>query len=39
MTVQVLRWQFTVADLARMVETGILAEDDRVELVDGEVAR
>ena len=37
MTVQVLRWQFTVADFARMVEAGILAEDDRVELIDGEV--
>ena len=37
MAVQILRWQFTVADFARMVETGILAEDDRVELIDGEV--
>jgi Uma2 family endonuclease len=37
MTVQILRWQFTVADFARMVEAGILAEDDRVELMDGEV--
>jgi Uma2 family endonuclease len=37
MVVQVLRWQFTVADFARMVEAGILAEDDRVELMDGEV--
>ena len=37
MSVQVQRWQFTVQDLARMVESGILAEDDRVELIDGEV--
>ena len=37
MTVQIFRWQFTVADFTRMVEAGILAEDDRVELIDGEV--
>src|SRR6266446_6934126 len=37
MAVEILRWQFTVADFARMVEAGILAEDDRVELIDGEV--
>src|SRR6266581_8998719 len=37
MTVQTLRWQFTVADFARMLEVGIFAEDDRVELIDGEV--
>jgi Uma2 family endonuclease len=37
MAVQVTRWQFTAADYERMVETGILAEDDRVELIDGEV--
>ncbi len=37
MAVQILRWQCTVADFARMVEAGILAEDDRVELIDGEV--
>jgi Uma2 family endonuclease len=37
MAVEILRWQFTVTDFARMVETGILAEDDRVELIDGEV--
>src|SRR5262245_28806885 len=37
MTVQIQRWQFTVADYARMRETGILSEDDRVELIDGEV--
>jgi len=37
MVVQILRWQFTVADFARMAEAGIFAEDDRVELIDGEV--
>lgn len=37
MAVKILRWQFTVADFARMVKAGILAEDDRVELIDGEV--
>jgi Uma2 family endonuclease len=37
MKVQILRWQFTVADFARMIEAGIFAEDDRVELIDGEV--
>src|SRR5215813_14509495 len=37
MTVQTVRWQFTVADFARMIEAGIFAEDDRVELIDGEV--
>ena len=31
------RWQFTVADFMRMGEAGILSEDDRVELIDGEV--
>src|SRR5687767_2003457 len=31
------RWRFTVADFARMLETGILSESDRVELIDGEV--
>ena len=39
MAVQIARWQFTIADYARMRETGILAEDDRVELIDGEVRR
>jgi Uma2 family endonuclease len=37
MTVQIVRRPFTVADYARMRETGILSEDDRVELIDGEV--
>jgi Uma2 family endonuclease len=37
MTVAILLKQFTVSDYARMRETGILAEDDRVELIAGEV--
>ncbi len=37
MALQIARWQFTVNDYHRMRETGILTEDDRVELIDGEV--
>jgi len=37
MTAQIARHPFTVTDYARMRETGILSEDDRVELIDGEV--
>ena len=37
MTAQIVRHPFTVADYARMLSTGILSEDDRVELIDGEV--
>ena len=37
MAVETQRWQFTVADFMRMGEAGILSEDDRVELIDGEV--
>ncbi len=34
---QTLRRRFSVKDFARMVEIGIFTEDDRVELIDGEV--
>ena len=37
MVVQVTRWRFTVSEYHRMVESGILKEADRVELIDGEV--
>lgn len=37
MTLEIVRRQFTVTDYARMRETGILREDDRVELIAGEV--
>ena len=33
----IARRQFTVTEFQRMAETGILREDDRVELIDGEV--
>jgi Uma2 family endonuclease len=37
MAVQLLRRQFTVAQYHQMVEAGILTEDDRVELIEGEI--
>ncbi len=37
MAINITRWQFTVADYTRMREVGILHENDRVELLDGEV--
>jgi Putative restriction endonuclease len=37
MALEIVRRQFTVTDYARMRETGILREDDRVELIAGEV--
>jgi Uma2 family endonuclease len=37
MTAAVARRAFTIHDYARMREVGILAEDDRVELLDGEI--
>ena len=35
--VEIHRHLFTVDDFAHMGEAGILAEDDRVELIDGEI--
>jgi len=37
MSVRLLRRRFTVDDYHRMVEAGILSDDDRVELIDGEI--
>jgi hypothetical protein len=37
MPVQVLRRSFTVEEYHRMVQAGILGEDDRVELLEGEI--
>jgi Uma2 family endonuclease len=37
MSLQVAKRCFTVAEYRRMVEAGILSEEDRVELIDGEV--
>ena len=37
MSVAAQRYQFSVDDFARMVDAGILEENDRVELIDGEV--
>ena len=32
---QVDVWRFDLASYHRLIETGVLAEDDRVELIDG----
>jgi len=37
MAVQRLRRLFTVAEYHKMAEAGILGEDDRVELIEGEI--
>ena len=37
MAVQLTRWRFTTADYHRIAESGVLTEDDRVELIDGEI--
>lgn len=37
MSVQLLRRKFTVEQYHKMVESGILTEDDRVELIRGEI--
>lgn len=39
MAVELTRVRFTVDEYHRMADTGILHEDDRVELIDGEIVR
>jgi Uma2 family endonuclease len=39
MSVQVAKRSFTVAEYERMSETGILSEQDRVELIEGEIIK
>jgi len=39
MSVQVERWIFNVDEYHRMSEAGILSEDDRVELIEGEIVK
>lgn len=37
MATEPTHWRFTVTDYHQMAEVGILTEDDRVELIDGEI--
>lgn len=37
MAIQIERHQFTIDDLHRMVEAGVLPEDGRVELIEGDI--
>lgn len=39
MSVQIEKWVFTVDEYHRMSEAGILSEDDRVELIGGEIIK
>ncbi|MEZ4615047.1 MAG: Uma2 family endonuclease [Caldilineaceae bacterium] len=39
MTVQVEYRQFTVADLEQMIASGILAEDEHIELIEGQLVK
>src|ERR1044071_4301566 len=39
MSVQVEKWVFTVDEYHRISEAGILSEDDRVELIEGEIIK
>lgn len=37
MAAEIVRFRFTIDECEQMIATGILTEDDRVELVDGEI--
>lgn len=39
MAIEIERWRFTVDDYERMGRAGILGEDDRVELIAGEIVK
>jgi Uma2 family endonuclease len=39
MSVQVTKRRFNITEYYRMAETGILSEDDRVELIEGEIIK
>jgi len=39
MTFPLARHPFSMAEYHRMIETGIFTEDDRVELIDGEIVQ
>ena len=39
MSVQVAKWTFTTDEYHRMVRAGILSENDRVELIEGEIVK
>jgi hypothetical protein len=39
MAVQLVTYRFTVQDYHRMAEAGIFREDDRLELLEGEVVK
>ena len=39
MSVQLEHWVFSVDEYHRMLETGILTEDDHVELIEGEIVK
>lgn len=39
MNLQIARRPFTTAEYHRMIEAGILTEDDRIELLDGEIIK
>jgi Uma2 family endonuclease len=39
MSVQAEKWMFAVGEYDRMLEAGILSEESRVELIEGEIIR